>query len=1737
MSCRLTLRAMLVFCAAMLSLPAFSQSVTVSPTSLSFGNQVQGMGTAVKKVTLKNGQTSAITITSISSSLTDYTQTNTCPASPSTLAAGRSCTISVTFTPTALGTRTGTLTVTDTGGSSPQTVSLSGTGIAAVTVSKSSISFGNEVIGVKSGASKVTVMNNQATALTINSIKTALPDYTTTTTCPISPTTLAGHKSCSISVFFDPTIAGSRNDTLTVNDNANVSPTVSLSGTGIVAVSVNPSSLNFGNQALGTSSVVQTATLTNNQATALTITSISSNLADFTYTTTCPLSPSTLPAGASCTVSITFAPTALGTRSGTLTFTDNANNTPQTISLTGTGTAANLVSIALSPANASLAKGTTQQITATGTYSDGSTQNLTSSVTWSSSASNVVSIASTGLATAASIGSASITATSGSISGSTTVNVTAATLVSIAVTPAIPSIGPGTTLQFTATGTYTDASTQNITSTVQWVSSDPAVATISNSAGTVGLATGVAQGNTTISASSGSVTGSTLLTVTTATLVSIAFTPAVPSIALGTMQQFTATGTYSDGSTQVITNTVQWSSDTLTVATIGSATGLATSVGQGTAEITATMGSVTGSTTLTVTPAILVSIAVNPLSASIPLGTTQQFTATGTFSDGTTQDITQSGSWSSSVAAVATVSNAQGTHGLATSVGTGATTITVSSASVTGSATLSVNAASLVSITVNPQNPDIALGTTQQFTATGTYTDGSTQDITSVVTWSTTNSAVAVISNTLGSYGLATSAGQGTATITATSSSISGSTSLTVSGPSLASIGISPVNPTLVLGSSLQFAATGTYTDGSTQDVTSTAVWSSSNTGVATIGSSAGSFGFANSVGLGGSTITATSGAISGSTTLTVVATGPSLVSISVTPLSASIALGTKQQFTATGNYSDGSSQNLTGVATWTSSATNIASVSNIAGSQGLASSVSLGTVSISATYTGVSGSGSLTVGAATLTTISITPQAPMISAGTTQQFTATGTYTDASTQNITTSAAWSSATLAVASISNSAGTQGLATGLEAGTSTITASDGSISGTTVLTVDAATGPPSWTLRGPSGRRSHSAVFDPVSQQMIIFGGLQTATNAGLNDVWLGVITSTLTESFVVESPTGPAPQGRYGHVATYDSTNNRMMVFGGNVGSSTCANDLWILTGANGQSGTPAWISATVSGTAPSARANAGGAYDPNTNSMIVFGGNNCGTNYFNDVWVLSNANGVSGTSTWTQLAPAGTAPPARQNGTAVYDSTNNILIVYAGDAGGTPFGDVWVLSNANGTGGTPAWTQLLPTGTAPPSRTGQSATFDGVNDRMTIFGGTSGSSTMADVWVLTNANGIGATPTWVQSLPTGTAPSVAYHSAVYDSAKNNLYVFAGISSQDKLQANNHAFLLNSANGIVTGTQKWTLAGPAARYSHAAFYDSVTNSMFLFGGQHATTNANFNDYWQQSSVIGSNNVQWTSVTTKGTKPSARFGHTGVYDSGSNRLLVFGGATGFPAPCMNDYWVLQQANGQGGSITWVAVTPTGTAPGIRTRHASAYDPNTNTLMIFGGYDCQSTYYNDVWILQNANDMTATPNWVKLQPAGGPPSARESSSAVYDPTTNSLIVFGGDAGSTPVKDLWILSNANGSGGTPNWTQVNPSNSGPSARSGHSATYDSKNNVMTLYGGFDGTNVLNDTWTLTGANGQGSTVWTQLASGQPRRFHSSLFDSVSDEMITFGGTSGLSPQAPSADTYMLSDENDVP
>jgi parallel beta-helix repeat protein len=228
--------------------------------------------------------------------------------------------------------------------------------------------------------------------------------------------------------------------------------------------------------------------------------------------------------------------------------------------------------------------------------------------------------------------------------------------------------------------------------------------------------------------------------------------------------------------------------------------------------------------------------------------------------------------------------------------------------------------------------------------------------VTSVATWSSSSATVAIIGNTVGSYGLATSAGQGTANITASVNAISASSTISVAGATLVSIAITPNGAAIPLGTGQQFDAVGTYTDGSTQDLTQSASWAASVPAVATIGAA----GYATSVSPGSTMITATSGTITGSVTLAVNSAVPT--SLIVTPADSSILVGAQQQFGATLNYSDGSSVNVTSTVTWNSLNPGVATVN----SGGLAVGVTGGSSAIAATWGAnvFTASGSLTVSA-----------------------------------------------------------------------------------------------------------------------------------------------------------------------------------------------------------------------------------------------------------------------------------------------------------------------------------------------------------------------------------------------------------------------------------------------------------------------------------------------------------------------------------------------------------------------------------------------------------------------------------------------------------------------------------------------------------------------------------------------------------------------------------------------------
>ena len=348
------------------------------------------------------------------------------------------------------------------------------------------------------------------------------------------------------------------------------------------------------------------------------------------------------------------------------------------------------------------------------------------------------------------------------------------------------------------------------------------------------------------------------------------------------------------------------------------------------------------------------------------------------------------------------------------------------------------------------------------------------------------------------------------------------------------------------------------------------------------------------------------------------------------------------------------------------------------------------------------------------------------------------------------------------------------------------------------------------------------------------------------------------------------------------------------------------------QAGTPTWslLTPTADPTygSPSPRMYDSVVYNPSGKRLILFGGGGAGGyGLMNDVWVLSNADG-SGVPAWTMLTPTGGPPAAREMLAAVYDPANNRMIIQGGytEPGYCEgvIGDVWVLANADGTGGTPAWTQLSPTGTGP-SRRAQSAVYDAVNNRMIVNGGMpSGCGAgVNDTWVLTNANGLGGTPGWIQltpTMPTNLPSDMTSGNMGYDSSANTLIRVLPTGGALSI------WLLSHANGL-GGTPVW------------------------------------------SQIQADTNTAPAGLTWGG----------GVYDQGDDTFAYFGGGS----PVTNAVWKLSDANGVGTSL-WTQTTPPGTLPAARTGFSVAYTPATDSLTVIGGSKDNWNGTSEVWVLSNA-----------------------------------------------------------------------------------------------------------------------------------------------------------------------------
>ncbi len=335
--------------------------------------------------------------------------------------------------------------------------------------------------------------------------------------------------------------------------------------------------------------------------------------------------------------------------------------------------------------------------------------------------------------------------------------------------------------------------------------------------------------------------------------------------------------------------------------------------------------------------------------------------------------------------------------------------------------------------------------------------------------------------------------------------------------------------------------------------------------------------------------------------------------------------------------------------------------------------------------------------------------------------------------------------------------------------------------------------------------------------------------------------------------------------------------------------------------------------------------------------------------------------------------------------------------------------------------------------------------------------------------------------------------------------------------------------------------GPsAAILSHGAKggYDEANNRLILYFASNPSVTGFSGEVWVLTHANGLGGTPaWIQVVPTGTPPNNINGNeSAVYDAVTNRLIVYGGCFANCSPAQSSVFVLTNANGLGGTPVWSAISVTNPQP--RVDHSAVFDPVNNRMIAFAGQLAFfGTDHNDTRSLSNANGLIAPSTWSTLATAGGPPPIRSAHTAVYDQANNRMIIFAGTNlihtccpySESDYNDVWVLSNANGLGGTPTWTQLSPLGSLPTPRSHHSAVYDATNNRMLVFGGLSWSNTtqsstaLGDLWQLSNANGLGGTpTWTELSpSGtppDPNRDQVAAFDTANQRMIGFSVINGF-------------------
>jgi len=695
---------------------------------------------------------------------------------------------------------------------------------------------------------------------------------------------------------------------------------------------------------------------------------------------------------------------------------------------------ASLQSIVVEPIQKSSAVGVKIPYSATGHYSDNSVHDITSMVTWTSSDESKATITVNGVVTTLASGATDIGATHNATSSTVvSLTVTSAQLQSIQITPSNLIEPANTSGRLIATAFYDDGSSQNVTTTVAWSSSNEVVFTVDTS----GIANLLSEGIETATATIGAISNAISVTVTDAKLESIHIIPVLETLAVGTTHRYEAVGVFSDGSYTFLNHDVTWSVEESTVASVD-ANGVVTTLSNGSTKVTASHDGKTGNALLNVTTATIIGIHVIPEGELVePVGTSGQLYAIATLSDGTTQNVTLDATWISANADAVFVSNGTRPGFTQLLLETPPVLVSATLGTVTGGISIEVIAATLLEIQVSPLEEELPNGLTLQYSAKGVYDNGQITPIDDDVVWSSTNTTIATIEQT----GLAQAIIVGDVNISASFEGVTAQTPLYVTTATILRLEITPRSLVEPAGTSGQLTATAIYSDASTENVTTQVTWKSTDSLIASVVTGSVDAGLLHLLSVGDANISATlETSVTRSTaselksdSISVKVVAATLERISVEPIYESIAKGSTVQYSAIGHFSDGTQTPIHENVSW-SSANTSARITE----QGLATGENVGLTMITATYDpdpSKFSSVPLNVTTAELLRLELEPQNGVTNIDGTLQFNCLALLTDGSVLEVNDHVIWNSIDESVAIVEN-----GLATGKKVDTTDITAS-------------------------------------------------------------------------------------------------------------------------------------------------------------------------------------------------------------------------------------------------------------------------------------------------------------------------------------------------------------------------------------------------------------------------------------------------------------------------------------------------------------------------------------------------------------------------------------------------------------------------------------------------------------------------------------------------------------------------